>query len=541
MHVKTDDHFMYVTGAYREDLRRLLSFHNAVKTVKGYRLPLNLWSAREVYNDFPEVQDLVYKAGVRLKKEFDELLEQRRMLDDSPFSAIYDARLRDYQSADVSYLMKLNSAGVFNEQRTGKTPTMITLLKELKPAKALVVCPASLVYNWQREVVKWHPDINVYVANGTKTKRESVYYSFDLDTKEKVMIVSKDTLKTDKSFQSYLFDVIIVDEAHFLRNYKTAQSKAIFQLKAKRRYALTGTPTVKHPSDIFGILHFLHPEKYPSYWQFAERYFHIEDNYKGYKEVLSEKKHRIEELQQLIGIISVQRKRRDVMKWLPDKERSTFYCQMTGKQKKAYDEMLQYFFVEEAEVDAPSVLAQLIRLRQICLDPALLGIDAPSAKTDALMEWIENNIVSGECVVIMSMFTSYLKMLFATLTEKHYKVGMIHGEMSNAAKMQAADDFQKGKTNILLCNIISAGTGFTLDRAETIIFLDKAYNPAENEQAEDRITPTTTDNVHKHSIISFVCQSSVDERINELLERKKSLTDLVNEGGLKAIKNLLRK
>ena len=200
--------------------------------------------------------------------------------------------------------------------------------------------------------------------------------------------------------------------------------------------------------------------------------------------------------------------------------------------------MLEYFFVEETELDAPSVLAQLIRLRQICLEPALLNIEAESAKTEALLEWIDDNKTA---VVIMSMFTSYLKRLYKLLSDAGYKVGMITGEMTNADKMESATRFQNGQIDILLCNIISAGTGFTLDRADTIIFTDKAYNPAENEQAEDRITPTTPDKVHKHTIISFVCQNTVDEKINALLERKKSLTDLINEGGMQAVKLLLSK
>jgi SNF2 family DNA or RNA helicase len=227
------------------------------------------------------------------------------------------------------------------------------------------------------------------------------------------------------------------------------------------------------------------------------------------------------------------------MEWLPEKERTTFYCQMDKKQKKAYDDMLKYFMVENTDVDASGVLAQLTRLRQICLDPSLLGIDAPSAKTESLVEWITESLPKGEGVVIMSMFTSYFHSLKKILESKKFRVGMIHGSMTSGQKIESANKFQNGQVDILLCNIISAGTGFTLDRADTIIFMDKAWNPAENEQAEDRITPTTMDNVHKHSIISFVCQNSVDQKINELLEHKKSLTDIINEGGLKAIRKLL--
>jgi len=286
-------------------------------------------------------------------------------------------------------------------------------------------------------------------------------------------------------------------------------------------------------------LHFLYPKKFPSYWQFAERYFQVGQNFMGFNEVGNVKSHRKEELQEMLGIISVQRKRKDVMQWLPDKERTTFYCEMTTKQKKAYEEMLQYFFVEESDVDASTVLAQLTRLRQICLEPSLLELDTGSGKTDALLDYLKES--SNEPIVIMSMFTSYLKYVKPLLENIGLKVGMIHGEMSNKEKMEQAEKFQRGEIDLLLCNIISAGTGFTLDRAETIIFMDKAWNPAENEQAEDRITPTTQEKTHKHSIISFVCQNTIDEKINALLENKKSLTDIVNEGGLEAIKKLLAK
>ncbi len=503
--IQTDDHFIYVSTSQRLD---------APKVKKGYRFPKNIWSCRELFSRFSAFQTELKEIGLQLRAEQDSLLAIRKQ------TAPILQGLREYQNQDVHYLKHLDAAGIFNEQRTGKTPTAIQLLQ----GRALIVCPASLTYNWQREIDKWTGQQATVISGKKRT-----YDNAD------ILIVSKDTLKQDIDKVSQEFDVVIVDEAHFLRNYQTAQSKALFKLKAKKKYALTGTPTVKHPADIFGILHFLNPKQYPSYWQFVERYFYVEDNYLGYKEVGKAIPERLAELQGIVGMISTQRKRKDVMAWLPDKQRTTFYCEMSSKQRKAYNEMLEYFFVEDTDVDASTVLTQLIRLRQLCTEPHLLGLDVPSAKTDALTEWLENNDGS---VVIMSMFTSYLKHLQGKLKGR---IGMIHGEMSNREKMEQAEQFQRGEIDVLLCNIISAGTGFTLDRAETIIFMDKAWNPAENEQAEDRITPTTQDKLHKHEIISFVCQDSIDERINQLLDQKKSLTDLVNEGGLQAIKHLLHK
>ena len=534
MDIIFDNDFMYFKSASHEQKHYLENHLQATYSkTKGYRIPLNLWSLREVWNAFSEARtQKVSDIGNQLKKEFERLIGLKGL----PLPTVYDERLREYQNADIDYLKELPCAGVFNEPRTGKTPTMIGLLKSLKPHRTLVVCPASLVYNWQREFEKWYPKANVCVVVGDKAKRRTIY-NRHATVPFSVLIVSKDTLKNDINDLQREFDVTIVDEAHYLRNYKTAQSKAVFRIRSKRKYTLTGTPTVKHAVDIFGILHFLYPSKFTSYWQFAERYFEVGENYMGHSEVGRQRDKRLEELQTMVGLLSVQRKRKDIMQWLPDKQRTTFYCHMSNKQKKLYDDMLTYFNakIEDTEVDASTVLAQLTRLRQICLEPSLLGFDCDSAKTDALVEYVSD---MNEPVVIMSMFSSYLDKL-ENIFSKNRKVAKITGIINSKEKQRIAEKFQRGEIDVLLCNIISAGTGFTLDRAETIIFTDKAWNPADNEQAEDRITPTTEHNVHKHHIVSFVCEQTVEERINTLLEQKKSITDLINEGGFSAIKKLL--
>jgi SWI/SNF-related matrix-associated actin-dependent regulator 1 of chromatin subfamily A len=137
------------------------------------------------------------------------------------------------------------------------------------------------------------------------------------------------------------------------------------------------------------------------------------------------------------------------------------------------------------------------------------------------------------------MFTSYLK-LIASLLPPDVDYGMITGETHSTVRQKTVEDFQKGKLKVILCNIIAAGVGLTLDRAETIIFTDKAWNPADNEQAEDRITPVSKERNHKHSIITFEAEDSVDARINRLLDDKKSITDIINEGGMQAVKKLIR-
>lgn len=506
---------------------------------KGVQLPKTLWALREILKYFPTLRENseLIKEGQTLKQELENSINPS-------IKVIKGDKLRPYQRQDVERLKKMEVAGIFNEPRTGKTPTVITLIKELGTKKNLIVAPASLIWNWAKEFEAWYPAESVYVSQGTPKQRGMLYEKLLSSPNSFTLIISKDALKLDLASKIFTqqFDVSILDEAHYLRNYKSAQSKAMFKIKSSRKYTLTGTPTVKHASDIFGILHFLNSKKYRSFWAFADRYFEQSTDWMGHKQLEDVRKDRVRELEELIALTSTQRKRKEVMQWLPEKQRSTFVVQMESKQQKLYEEMLKFFVASGdstgSEADAQNVITQLMRLRQLCLDPRLLGFETEGAKTVALLEYLENH---REPIVIMSMFTSYLKLLQPLITKLNLKAGFIHGEMSNQQKQQSASDFQKnnGTIDILLCNIISAGTGFTLDNAESVIFMDKAWNPAENDQAEDRVCPTTEDKNHKHEIITFTCLGTVDARIDELLEQKISLTKYVNEGGANAIKRLL--
>lgn len=502
---------------------------------KGIQLPKTLWVLREIMKYFPTLREdtELIKEGKALKAELENTINPS-------IKAVPGDKLRPYQRADVERLKKMEVAGIFNEPRTGKTPTLITLMKELGTKRNLIVAPASLLWNWAKEFEDWYPECGVFVLAGTPGKRTAILQDYLGRPEATVLIVSKNLWNNEWEKFSKIkpFDLTAIDEAHFLRNYKTATSKAIFKIKSHRKYALTGTPTVKHAADIHGILHFLNPQKHRSYWTFVDRYFEQSTDWMGHKVVENVRKDREQELGELIALISTQRKRKDVMQWLPEKQRSTFPVQMGTKQQKLYDEMAKFFSSEDGETmsDAQNVITQLMRLRQLCLDPRLLGFEVVGAKTEALLEYLDDH---REPIVIMSMFTSYLKLLKPFIEKLGLKVGFIHGEQTNAEKDTAKTLFQEGRIDILLCNIISAGVGHTLDRSGCVIFTDKAWNPIENDQAEDRVCPTTEAKNHKHEIITFTCHGTIDARIDELLSQKISLTSYVNEGGAKAIMRLL--
>jgi SNF2 family DNA or RNA helicase len=410
---------------------------------------------------------------------------------------------------------------------------MINVIKALGTKKNLVVCPSSLVLNWAKEIETWYPECRIWAIAGDKKKRVEQLneYAFYGKSTLNFLIISKDTLKIEVNGQleDSSFDSMIVDEAHYLRNYKSKQSAAVLSVQATYKYALTGTPTVKHGSDVFGLLNFINPHAFPSYWQFADRYWHIDDNGWG-KEIAETRVNREDELKAIMAINSVQRKRKDVMQWLPSQTRQTIPVQMGKKQLKYYDQMFDTFEVTDAElehgVDTINVLSQLTRLRQLCLDPRLLGFKEVGAKTEALLEFAEDY---NEPFVVMTMFSSYFALVEQELKDRGKRVAIIDGSVSKSKRQQIVEQFQLGKIDVLLANIIAAGTGITLDKSDTIVFMDKSYSPADNEQAEDRIVPTTKQRYHPINIISFVCAGTVDERINYILERKEDLTKIINK------------
>lgn len=451
-----------------------------------------------------------------------------------------DTRLRPYQRVDVNYLNKIGSAGIFNAMRTGKTPTTLILAEAKGFNSIVVVAPASLLINWKEEIEKW-TNFQTIILNGTKKQRQIHLKNYIQQQQKKILVVSYETLRNDLSeLKGKLkgFDCMIVDEAHRLRSLikgkrASKESKAVVALGklAGTRYALTGTPTVKEGQEIWGILHFLYPSRFPGYWQFVDRYFNKRSNGFGI-EIAGYK--RKGELQDILAVISTNRKRKNVMVWLPEKQYQTIKLEMNTKQAKVYKDVLETFEYED-KIDAPGVLAQLIRLKQVATCPGMLLDNVINEKEKFILEWISDH--PTEPVIIFSTFSSYLKVLQKKIKGSR----LIIGDVSKNDRDKVVKDFQAGRSNVILANIKAAGTGLTLDKAETVIFLDKEYNPSDNEQAEDRIVPVAKERNHNMHVISLVMIHTVDEMINDLLLQKIDITKVINSGGIVALERMWKK
>lgn len=519
--ISYDNNFIYINATSKEAAAVGGQF---LKSKNAFRVPISLEAIKELkkYTDISSIKDLYNE----VQKSYNKLADLKNK-DDTEGNEL----LRPYQRVDVNFLKELEASAVFNEQRTGKTPTILTAVKD-KLGQGIVVCPASLKINWQMEYHRWVDDAPTMVVSGSKSKRFKMYEAF-ANKKVKMLFISYETLRADIEEITFILqdlDVLIADEAHRLRNYQSKQSQALYRLRrlAKNVYPMTGTPAVNHPSDVFGILKLLHPDKFTSYWQFIERYFGYTEGYFG-KELLGLRKDREKEFTEILETHSVQRKRRDVMSWIPKVIERTIPIELNPIQYRHLNTIQKEFMVGEMTI--PNVISQITRMRQVSLDPGLLDLDGKSAKTEFITQYLEDN---NDKVIIFSSFTSYLKRLKDIIPDSV----LLTGEQSQKEKQDAVNAVQFGDARVLLANIIVGGTGWTLDNVDTIIFTDKSYNPVDNDQAADRFIPTDPNKEYgAKQIITLLGKGTIEKSIQALLNQKINIIKYVNDYGVKALVN----
>jgi len=485
-----------------------------------YRLPRNTYTLKELKNHIIS-HELDQLLGVEIAKH-----NFMRNLKESVAPTLGD--LRPYQAVDVGILRNHPVLAIFNEQRTGKTPTVLTTLQNYE--RGIVVCPASLKLNWLKEAKRWAKKPYV-VITGTKAKRRKLYETSGRAN----IIIGYETLRTDiddilKKYKNFSF--LIVDEAHRLRNHKTKQSKALYKIRnlCEKVYPMTGTPAVNHPSDVFGILKLMFPKKYASYWQFNERYFINYDTPFGRK-LGTIRKEKEKEFNTLLYNHSLQRKRRDVMAWVPKVTYRTIEIEPSSKQNGLTREVVRKNTLLGNEI--PNAITKLTRLRQICVDPMYFGVNTQSPKIKFILDYIEDN--PEETVIVFSTMTGALHRLHSQIDGAM----ILTGRQTTEGKQFAVDQIQKGKSKVLLANIKAGGTGFTLDAADTIIFLDKSYTPDENQQAADRFIPVDPEATYgAKQVITLLVNGSVEPKIELLLDKKINIISYVNDYGLKGILDL---
>lgn len=448
--------------------------------------------------------------------------------------------LRKYQEEDVKFLQQSTTGCCFNDPRTGKTPTILSAINKPDIQKFVVICPASALSVWTTEIETWRPNLPYIALTGTAQKK-----SKQLSTWTKgALIISYDTLKQttrSKGFVDTILwhrpDCVILDEAHRIKNYNSANAKAAFKLmKIKYRYALTGTPAPNKPHEVWSILHFIKPILFPAYWTFIKEYFYTYEmaNPHGatFIDIRNFKPGKSLQLQQIMNTFCTQRKRKDIMPWLPEKDRQLVKLPPTKEQIKYLTDLKQYF--ETEHIITQGILDRLVRYRQICNAPTLLNLKGTSPKQDWILQFLKD--YPEKYIIIFSKFTSFIHLLSNKLSEKTISHEIIVGNTPLLKRKAIVDLFQKKKLHVLLLNIDAGKEALTLDAADTIIFADQYPPVADIIQAEDRFVATTVDKKDKpHTVYNLMIKGTYDEQLYGLIKKNKTTTDIINN-----FKNFLR-
>lgn len=449
--------------------------------------------------------------------------------------------LRPYQKEGFRWLKTLTQAGfggiLADDMGLGKTLQMITLLLDDNSDKpSLVVCPTSLVLNWENEIKKFAPSLTTLAVTGNAATRELLLSNAN---GYRVVITSYDMLKRDiLLYEKLSFRYHILDEAQYIKNQKTQNAKAVKAIVSEQRFALTGTPIENRLSELWSIFDFLMPGFLYSYNRFKTRF-----------ELPAVRDGDTAALKRLAAIVSpflMRRLKADVLTELPPKTEQVLVAEMGEEQQKMYtacaaqvkNRIGEELAAGTFERSKMSVLTLLMRLRQLCCDPALCTdpYTGGSCKRDACLELLTQAKAAGHRVLLFSQFTSMLDILEEDLKAAGISYMVLKGSTPAAQRARMVADFNAGKGDVFLISLKAGGTGLNLTGADTVIHYDPWWNVAAEQQAADRAHRIGQRNPVQ--VVRLVAKDSIEEKIIRLQQEKKHLAEAVLEEGVSSLSAL---
>lgn len=499
------------------------------RQLKGGRAKLP--GARALYLDMllKESGGLAYNRD----DSFKQLVRDIRDVDDLNFTVPASLRkvLRNYQKTGFRWLKTLSAYGfggiLADDMGLGKTLQVIALLlsyhEEAENRRpSIVICPSSLVLNWQSEINRFAPKLKVVCVSGDPSAREK---AIDQARLADVVITSYELMRRDAPlYQSLDFYYAVIDEAQNIKNHVTQNAKSVKTIKSQVRLALTGTPVENNLSELWSIFDFLMPGYLFTYPRFRKRY---EEPI-----VRDESKTAFEGLKKLVSPFILRRMKKDVLKELPEKTETIMYASMEGEQQRLYLANLLEMRHRLKSDDRLSesrieILAMLTRLRQLCCDPSLVydNYQAQSSKGDLCMELVKNSIEGGHRVLIFSQFTTMLDRLANQLSLENIDYDMLTGNTPVQQRLSLVNQFNAGTTPVFLISLKAGGTGLNLTGADVVIHYDPWWNKSAQNQATDRVYRIGQTN--KVQVYQLIMKDSIEERIMALQARKAALADAV--------------
>ena len=472
--------------------------------------------------------------GEVLKKEWWRNWEKWRAGEEGLYpvpAALSETRLRPYQLKGYEWMRLLSSANaggcLADDMGLGKTLQTITYLasrsEELPRSTHLVVCPSSLMYNWQQELARCAPGLPVIIYHGTNRQSANLE-----DTAGKIIITSYGTLRSDiELLQPISFDSIIADESHTIKNPASLTAKAIYSLSSRSRFALSGTPIMNNTFDLFGQFQYLLPGMFGSREFFKREYADPIDRM-GDEE-------KTKALQKLTAPFILRRTKEQVAPELPDKTESILWCEMGVDQRLAYESIRDqirsnlFLQIKEQGMDSGklSVLHGILKLRMACNSCELVPDESlftyESVKTQVLLDELQQLSAQSKALVF-SQFTSMLDILERELNEKQIPFLRIDGSTAASQRQQLVNRFNEDPQSprVFLLSLKAGNAGLNLTAADYVFLFDPWWNRAIEEQAIDRTHRIgQTKNVFAYRML---CRDSIEERILQLQQRKSKVS-----------------
>ncbi len=499
-----------------------------------------------IESDKESTEDSILKPSIN--KEWWQKWSQWQKPDSEPIFKLPEticATLRPYQQKGFEWMALLAEIGagscLADDMGLGKTLQTICLLAHQHLINAtdqhLIICPASLAYNWEQELQKFAPHFSTLVYHGAQRNFEEIKTN-----QPNIIITTYGTLRSDVEMLSQIeFGVIVADESHNIKNPSALITIAISQLNAKTRVALSGTPVMNNTFDLFAQLSFLLPGMFGSRDFFKKEYADPID--------LQRDEIKVKALQKITAPFILRRTKEQVAKDLPEKMESVLWCQMGVDQKLAYESIKEnvrnsvFLDIQEKGFGSGklSVMAGMLKLRQVCNSGELVKDEDlfcyDSIKTDVLIEEL-SNLIDEHKVLVFSQFTSMIDLLEKSFDKNKIPFLRLDGSTPISKRQDLVDEFQAedSTARVFLISLKAGNAGLNLTAADYVFLFDPWWNTAVQQQAIDRTHRIgQTKQVFAYQMI---CKGTIEEKIIQLQQRKKKLSEELigeDEGFIKSL------
>lgn len=461
---------------------------------------------------------------------FKSLIQDFEEIEDVAFSvpAALQGILREYQVTGYKWMKTLGNYGfggiLADDMGLGKSLQMIAVLSSEASEKAsLIVCPTSLVFNWENEFQKFAPHMKILLVQGSQSQREEkIKVLIDYD----VVVTSYDSLKRDsEKYNDYTFNYCIIDEAQYIKNSQTQNAKAVKEIKSQKRMALTGTPIENSLSELWSIFDFIMPGYLLGESQFRKK---IE------MPIIKDQDEEVmKRLKKMIAPFIIRRLKKEVIEELPDKTESVVYSELSEEQYKVYvayvakarEELMEQIEAEGIEKSHIKMLACLTRLRQICCHPSLFleNYTGESAKLETCLELVRNTTESGHKILLFSQFTSMLAVIAEGLKAEGISYSLLKGDVKAEKRRELVETFNTGDTQVFLISLKAGGVGLNLTSADVVIHYDPWWNASAENQATDRAY--RIGQMNNVQVFKLITRGTIEEKIKAMQDQKQDLTE----------------